>query len=796
MAITSSAPTGVIVTSPAKNGTLASGSTTGAVLDSAIGTNNGNLMGSPTLTGRLIRITGGLGSGQIRYITSDNGTTTIVVNEAWTTVPNNTSTYQISYIIQDPATLTGFGLVNKRVADYSSSRRLTIANTGWLAFLDGVSLETSDNSSTTVADIIIQSGGRFDNGYLTSGLPVSGGYIIGTPAVNGELVLDFQSGSTGVLNDFLITCVYQNRSFFTGDVTWNKAKFFSASYAMDLTGNLTIKNSVIEGKSATTDTLSCDQTTNVDGLTIISTNGFISPNDSVTETISLKNVTFAKNLRKVLVYANKTWDFINPTWTVVTADQTNLSFTGTGNSVRELFALNVTTATADGTAISGASTYMYEGLLNQNLPTTNRVVTNASGLASSNVLKRVFTNNAGTSVNTATYGNYFLKVYNHGKLPFVTSLPFTKQQDVGVTLVTDPNITQTNAASAISAGSGIAITNETNPFTILEYQSGTGTLTVGSTVTGGTSTATGVVVEIIEGNSVAGKVLLKTRNATAYQTSGSTETITASGWSGSTVLGSTVYSFKYMIDCNALQLTTVYDYINAKLAESPVDATFQDLIIWGGGIYAKPFHNGGSGYYTIQNASQGFVMANRGAGTVAYFTSNSGTQYIPPVSYSFNLTGLKTNSEVRLINPSNKTEIAGIENTLGVITKAAITTGGTGYTNGDTLTIVGGTGTAATLTVTSVSGGVITGVSIAGSGSYSIAPPSPSSVTGGTGSGAEFNLTDAGTYSYSYVYSGDVPATAIVFHIAYKDIRISDLVLSNSSQSIPIQQATDRVYFT
>jgi hypothetical protein len=67
--------------------------------------------------------------------------------------------------------------------------------------------------------------------------------------------------------------------------------------------------------------------------------------------------------------------------------------------------------------------------------------------------------------------------------------------------------------------------------------------------------------------------------------------------------------------------------------------------------------------------------------------------------------------------------------------------GGTGYAVSDTLTVSGGTGTAATLTVDSVSGGVITGVSVATNGEYTVAPTSPVSVTGGTGSGATFNLT-------------------------------------------------------
>jgi len=74
-----------------------------------------------------------------------------------------------------------------------------------------------------------------------------------------------------------------------------------------------------------------------------------------------------------------------------------------------------------------------------------------------------------------------------------------------------------------------------------------------------------------------------------------------------------------------------------------------------------------------------------------------------------------------------------------------IVSGGTGYNVGNVLTIVGGTFTdQLQVSVTTVSSGVITGVSvITGTfGIYTQIPPSnPATVTGGTGTGATFNLT-------------------------------------------------------
>jgi len=79
------------------------------------------------------------------------------------------------------------------------------------------------------------------------------------------------------------------------------------------------------------------------------------------------------------------------------------------------------------------------------------------------------------------------------------------------------------------------------------------------------------------------------------------------------------------------------------------------------------------------------------------------------------------------------------------IAAATIASGGTGYTVGDVLTIVGGTPvtTGATLTVSTVSAGVITAVTVSAFNNYTVLPTNPVSVTGGTGSGATFNITYA-----------------------------------------------------
>jgi hypothetical protein len=79
----------------------------------------------------------------------------------------------------------------------------------------------------------------------------------------------------------------------------------------------------------------------------------------------------------------------------------------------------------------------------------------------------------------------------------------------------------------------------------------------------------------------------------------------------------------------------------------------------------------------------------------------------------------------------------------GSVNSVDIENGGTGYAVGNLLTIQGGTPTTATqLTVTAVSSGAITSVSIstAGSYGYGLTPNNPATVTGGAGTGAKFVL--------------------------------------------------------
>jgi hypothetical protein len=99
----------------------------------------------------------------------------------------------------------------------------------------------------------------------------------------------------------------------------------------------------------------------------------------------------------------------------------------------------------------------------------------------------------------------------------------------------------------------------------------------------------------------------------------------------------------------------------------------------------------------------------------------------------------------------------------------SVVSGGTGYTVGDVLTIVGGTpvSVAATMTVTTVSAGVITAVSYTNFAPYTASTTNPVSVTGGTGTGATFAVAwgISGTFTITNAGSGYVEQPTVTLSL-------------------------------
>jgi len=164
------------------------------------------------------------------------------------------------------------------------------------------------------------------------------------------------------------------------------------------------------------------------------------------------------------------------------------------------------------------------------------------------------------------------------------------------------------------------------------------------------------------------------------------------------------------------------------------------------------FQPKGTGAIDLAAGSSGVNISN--GGTVTAITrTNAGSAYttIPSVAVSAPTTAGGVTATASI----NQMFVSG----------ATISNGGTGYTAGNVLTVSGGTQTGvAQITVSTVSGGVITGITVSSAGAYSVLPTNPVSVTGGSGSGATFNLTWAViSFTITNAGSGYIEQPTITF---------------------------------
>ena len=163
----------------------------------------------------------------------------------------------------------------------------------------------------------------------------------------------------------------------------------------------------------------------------------------------------------------------------------------------------------------------------------------------------------------------------------------------------------------------------------------------------------------------------------------------------------------------------------------------------------------GTGAIDLAAGSSGVNISNGGTVTAVTRTSSSGTYTSTPsvaISVPTTAGGVQAAATVTsMLQTGNSPTIAG---------------GGTSYTVGDVLTVVGGTpsSAAATMTVTTVSSGVITGVNYTNFAAYTTLPTNPFSVTGGTGTGATFNSTwYPFTFTITTAGSGYVEQPTVTF---------------------------------
>ena len=186
---------------------------------------------------------------------------------------------------------------------------------------------------------------------------------------------------------------------------------------------------------------------------------------------------------------------------------------------------------------------------------------------------------------------------------------------------------------------------------------------------------------------------------------------------------------------------------------TPAAGTFTTLIGGGGSANYEQITGGATGK-AVQFQSLGtdtnisLAIQSKGTGAIDLAAGSSGVNIsnggtVTAITRTAAGSGYTSQPTVAITAP---TTAGGVQATATVtIVLAAVSSiavGGTGYTAGDVLTISGGTSAqTAQLTVSTVSAGVITAVTVTRGGDYTVAPTNPASVTGGTGTGATFNLT-------------------------------------------------------
>ena len=330
---------------------------------------------------------------------------------------------------------------------------------------------------------------------------------------------------------------------------------------------------------------------------------------------------------------------------------------------------------------------------------------------------------------------------------------------VGATTASTGAFTTLSASSTVS-GSGFS-TYLASPPAIGGTAASTGRFTtVTSTVATGTAPFTVASTTAVANLSIGGNAGTVTNGVYTTDTGTVTNTMLAGSIAnakltnssitfGSTAqaLGSTVSAISGVtIDNGAIGGTT------------PAAGTFTTLI-GGGGSANYGQLTGGATTKAVQFQSLGsdanisLAVQTKGTGAIDLAAGSSGVN----ISNGGTVTALtRTANGVYTSNPtvaiSAPTTAGGVQATGTVAVQnlsATIAGGGTGYTVGDTITMVGGTlasGGAGTFRVATVSGGVITSVDTPNFSQYSTAPTNPVSVTGGTGTGA--------TLTVSYIISG------------------------------------------
>jgi len=660
MAISTSATPGIIIESAAKDGTLPSQTPAAAnqiIFDTTIATNNGSLFGTPSFVGRKVLIRRLLSTKEAAKIISisANGLTG-TINQNWRLPPSSGDSYHISYNIDDVTTVTGCTLVSKTNI-YDFSRQLTIGNGtdfAYFAFIDGLALSNDDSTGGGNPGVTVEKNGRFDIGYLQDSVPVGGAYLFGTQNGLGEIDYLFKSGSFVYLYDAIFRSSQLSLTLSASNHVHGivkSCKFFDYSHDSRIYSGSWHDINFVGTVDNAAELITISGSVDIDRWTLTSMSGFSSKNDSIVETLSIKNVNFVSNPRLLTVHRNKTWNVINPIWSFSTSSQTNFWFSGSSGKVNEYFSFSGSSKNSAGSPLATSSFYIYEGKISGTI--VNSASSDVGGVVVFNILNKNLNSASNGSINSTHYGQFTTKVYNYTYSPFVSSITVgSGALNPEIVLIRDLGITNTDFNAAIFSGAGIVATSSLYSTTLLSFNSNSFGFTEGERVTGQTSAASGTIVEVAETGSVSGKLYLRHRNSIGFieneRLSGSLAGASAASAS------SPNYNFKWEISGANKPLSIMYNYLSAKLASGSLGEDYKKVVIWGESEHGLMLKFDGNSYYTERNVNkkEGVYASKRGAGSVSYFIDNSGSSYVPPASVTLELTNVISGSRCLILDSS------------------------------------------------------------------------------------------------------------------------------------------------
>jgi len=240
----------VRVESSAKNGTLGVQGVLNAnqiKFDTTIATNNGNLVASPVFDKRHVVLRKGLSTEEFGLIQSvDVDGLTCTMQQDWVVPPASLDTYDVSYRLDDVATVDGCDFETDSRQWNLPVKRLIVGSTGLPGFLGmshGQVLRVPEVDNIT-SGLRTGDEGIFCIGAIKNGYANLGGAVIFNDTADNQLSWDLLAGSTTRLYEFTLLSARNPDGVNSLDVTvdalsdveWAKGQHYGVDSPFKITG--------------------------------------------------------------------------------------------------------------------------------------------------------------------------------------------------------------------------------------------------------------------------------------------------------------------------------------------------------------------------------------------------------------------------------------------------------------------------------------------------------------------------------------------------------------------------------